>query len=505
MDAVPEVRFADAAGSTIAYEVFGEGPVTICVSPPLAQNIELVWESPRVRRMFERYASFSRQVIFDKRGTGLSDRSLEVAGLDERVDQLRAVMDDAGVGSAYVHGVSEGGPMAIMFAATYPDRVDGLILEGTAASLLSDEARAVRDTPQGRAAAEERWADFVAAWGTPRSRTLELFSPSLLGDPEIVAWWPHYERHAIGRDSLLGLLRANGDMDARGVIDRVRCPVLIVHRVGDPVVPLEQARETRELFEAAGIDVRMVEVPGADHYTFAGDMEAVAGAIERFTTGTVQGRTARVGSQGERGGVVSVLGRFEVLVDGEPVPAGEWGSRRARTLLKRLVVARGWPVPREELMELLWPGERSDRLAARLSVQLSAVRRVLRGGVVADRSTVRLDLGHVAVDLEEWFRATEDRAVVEGYAELLPEDRYEDWTGPLRDEMRDRFVLAARRLGETAEDDVAVPALRRVVDLDPYDEAAHRLLVRRLRRAGRMGEAADARRRLEEVLADLGL
>lgn len=319
--------------------------MTICVSPPLAQNIELVWESPRVRRMLERYASFSRQVIFDKRGTGLSDRSLDVAGLDERVDKLRAVMDDAGVDRGFVHGVSKGGPMAIMFAATYPDRVDGLILEGTAASLLSEEARDVRSTPAGRAAAEERWQAFVQAWGTPRSRTLELFSPSLLADPEIVSW----------------------------------------------------------------------------------DAEAVYVAIEEFTTGRVRASAGAEVPLRRRRVEVEALGRFEVPVDGEQVAAAEWGSRQARTVLGRLVAGRGWPVTREELIDILWPDERSDRLGARLSVQLSAVRRVLGGGVVADRSTVRLDLSAVSVDLEGWFRLTDDRAVVEGFADPLPEYRYEDW------------------------------------------------------------------------------
>ncbi|MCA1781091.1 MAG: alpha/beta fold hydrolase [Dermatophilaceae bacterium] len=498
---MPEIRFAQAAGSTIAYEVFGEGPVTICVAPPLAQNVELVWESPLVRRMFERYASFSRQVIYDKRGTGLSDRTLDVPGLDERVDELRAVMDDAGVSSAYIHGVSEGGPMAIMFAATYPDRVDGLILEGTAASLLSDQARAERSTPEGLAAARERWSAYVSAWGTSQSRSIALFAPSLLADEEFVRWWSHYERHAISRDSLLALFQSNGDTDARGVLDRVECPVLIVHRTGDPVVSIERARETLRLFEAAGAEVRMEEVPGGDHYAFAGDVDAICDAVERFTTGTVRSRP----TASRRTVRVTTMGRFAVVVDGVPVPVAEWGSRRARTLLKRLVVARGWPVPREELIEVLWPGECSNRLNARLSVQLSALRRVLGGGVVADRSTVRLDLSQVSVDLEAWFRLTADQAVVDGYADLLPEDRYEDWSGSLRDEMRDRVAAAARRLGEDADPAVAVAALRNVVEIDPYDEGAHRLLVRRLHGSGRLGEAAEAQRRLDEVLAELGL
>ena len=125
------------------------------------------------------------------------------------------------------------------------------------------------------------------------------------------------------------------------------------------------------------------------------------------------------------------MGRFDVVVDGTSVPTSAWGSKRARTLLKRLVVARGWPVTRDELIEVLWPdGGDIDRLGARLSVQLSAVRRILRGGVIADRSSIRLDLDHVDVDIERWFAQTDDAAIVAGYdGEFLPDDRYEDWSG----------------------------------------------------------------------------
>lgn len=526
MDEVPEVRFAEAAGSTLAYEVFGDGPVTICVVPPMAQNVELAWESPVIRRMLERYAAFSRQVIFDKRGTGLSDRSLDIPGLDERVDELRAVMDAAAVDRAFVHGVSEGGPMAIMFAATYPGRVQGLILEGTSASLLTDEQRAVRSTPQGMAAARRRWEEFVDAWGTPGSRTVALFGPSLLTDEDFVRWWPHYERHSASRDALTELFRMNGDMDARGVLDRVDCPVLIVHRTGDLITPVERARETYRLFRQAGADVELVELPGEDHWSFAGDRDAVCDAVERFTTGRTAGngrtdgtdrtsrRTTTPAEVPTHAVQVRAMGRFEVVVDGSPARPGDWGSRQARTLLKRLVVARGWPVPREELVHLLWPDELSDRLAARLSVQLSAVRRVLGGAVVADRSTVRLDLAAVDVDVERWFRLEDDLVLVRGYAELLPEDRYDDWTAPLRDQMRDRFVAAAHRVaravladpadgGAGSEDGVVL--LRRVLELDPYDEEAHRALVELLHRDGRHGEAVAAQERYEEAMAELGI
>ena len=136
--------------------VYGDGPVTICAVPPAAQNIELAWESPVLRRLFDHYARFSRQVVFDKRGTGMSDRRLDIPELDERVDELKAVMDDAGVERAWIHGLSEGGPMAIMFAATYPERVEGLILEGTAASLSTD-ARCCGIRPRWRRRGSAGW------------------------------------------------------------------------------------------------------------------------------------------------------------------------------------------------------------------------------------------------------------------------------------------------------------------------------------------------------------
>ena len=443
MRLAPEIRFARATNSTIAYMVYGEGPVTICAVPPMAANVELAWNSPVIRRMFERYATFSRQVAFDKRGTGMSDRSLDIPGLDERIDELTAVMDDAGVDHAYLHGLSEGGPMAIMFAATYPERVDGLILEGTGASLSTDDDRRLRASPDYRPS--EMRQQFISSWGTPDSMTLEVFAPTLLEDEEFAVWWPSYERQAANRDAIAALFDLNIEMDARDALPHVTCPVLILHRTDDLAVPVERARETYRLLQEAGADVRLVELPGIDHFTFAGDIDPIADEIERFTTGTVRDRPPVARHRVE----VRTLGEFDVLVDGEPVPTSAWGSRRARTLLKRLVAAQGWPVTRDELIEILWPDELSDRLNARLSVQLSGVRRVLHGAVIADRSTVRLDLDAVDVDLARWSKldpdADGDDAIVDGYpGDFLPDDVYEDWSSGVRDEARSRFVAAAR-------------------------------------------------------------
>ena len=197
------------------------------------------------------------------------------------------------------------------------------------------------------------------------------------------------------------------------------------------------------------------------------------------------------------------MGCFEVSVDGQRVPTSEWGPKRARTLLKRLVAARGWPVTRDELFELFWPGDASERLGARLSVQLSAVRRILRGGVVADRLSIRLDTSRLEIDVDAWFALDDDAAIVEGYSEFLPEDRYDDWSAPLRDAIRDRFVTAARRLIDTIDDGAAfIPLLRRVVQVDPYDEPIQRALVGCLHADGRPAEAAAAHERYVEARAE---
>jgi pimeloyl-ACP methyl ester carboxylesterase len=135
--AMPETRYARNGLVSIAYQVFGEGPITLVVAPPGATNCEVFWEDPRFRRMFAGFASFCRFVHFDKRGTGLSDRAIEIGSFDERVDDMKAVLDDAGIEQSYVMGLSEGGPMAIVFAATYPERTLGLILASTTPCLVA--------------------------------------------------------------------------------------------------------------------------------------------------------------------------------------------------------------------------------------------------------------------------------------------------------------------------------------------------------------------------------
>ncbi|MEM8904338.1 MAG: alpha/beta fold hydrolase [Actinomycetota bacterium] len=497
-DEVPEVRFAAARGARIAYQDFGAGPPVVVV-PPFAQDIELAWERHEIRSMLHRMSAFCRLIPFDKRGTGSSDRRSLVPGLDERVDDLGAVLDAAGIDRAHLYAQSEGGPMAILFAATYPDRVDSLILHGawarypgTLHGVDRDELLAGVD-------------GFVARWGTPDSPIADGFAPSLSGDASFRTWHQRYERRAATSDALADLLRLMVDFDVRDVLDRITAPTLVLHRAGDQIVPIELGREL-----AAGIPgARLVEQEGVDHFAYAGDIEPWVAELERFVTGEV--RTRPVDARPARPTVVvRTLGRFAVEVDGEEVPTSAWGSRRARTLLKRLVVARGWPVTRDELTELLWPDDTEvHRLGARLSVQLSAVRRVLGGGVVADRETVRLDLSTVTTDLEQ-LHGHDDGAVLDAYAgELLPEDRYDDWTQGPRDLARARFTEAARRrlseLDRAGDHLGAVELARRFLEAAPLDDDAHRTLVTALLRSERPDDARRALERWNEVAVELGM
>ena len=497
MRSVPPTRYARSGDVSLAYQDFGHGPVTLVSVPPLARNIELAWECPQYRRYFSRVASFSRYVHFDKRGTGASDRTLPMPSLDTRVDDLRAVMDAAEVDRAFLWGSSEGGPMALLFAVTYPDRVEGLVLDGTAAVLLpACEPPAAREQ---RLARRELW---LSAWGTEKSVTLEIMAPSVASDPWYRAWQPRYERQSASPAALRELISMNDEIDVRAVLPAIDVPTLGRHRVDDGVVPIQQARETFAAIPRA----RLVEFPGADHFSHIGaEIDTWLGLLQHFITGTRQrSRHRRVTLRPDRGGAgtsIQTLGGFSVLVGGREVPLTAWGSRRARQLCKRLAAACGHPVAREQLIDLLWPEDLGEqRLSARLSVQLSTVRRVLGGGVIADRDSVRLDLSEVRLDIADLHIAAEANnleRVVELYrAEFLPLDLYEDWAAAAREQARLVYVHAARKLAiaaaVTGDHERAAAFARRILATDPFDEAAHRQLIAALGAAGHAGAARQA-------------
>ncbi len=500
MAPTPPVHFATSHGARLGYQVFGQGDETIVAIPPFAQNIEIGWEQPALRAMLERFGSFCRFLHFDKRGTGTSDRTSRAPGVDERVDDLRAIMDHAGIEHAHLFAQSEGGPMTLLFAASFPERVDSVILFGSGASMAPSDL-----TPEQRPQYLERQSTIAAVWGTEQSPIVDRFAPSLAHDQEFRTWHQRNERMSATPESLRELLELSLDMDVSEVLPNISVPTLVLHRTGDVVVPVERGREVAQAVPGA----RIVEFEGVDHFGYVGDIDGWMSELEQFVTGTVQPRQSPPAPSPNI--AIRTLGRFAVERDGAEVPANEWGSRHARQLLKRLVAGNGWPVTRDELTDLLWPeATEVDRLSARLSVQLSTVRRVLGGGIVSDRQSVRLDLTEVTTDLAEFHATTDDEATVAAYdGVFLPDDLYDDWTGQVRLESQTRFVEAALRLAQRAADSAdhsrAAELAGRVVANDPYHEGAHQLVVQSLITSGQVGAARNAHEVWSRALAELDI
>jgi len=505
VDGCPPVRWAAASdGASIAYQVFGDGPFDVLVIPPMAQNMELLWERPEHRRMFERMGRFARVVHFDKRGTGCSDRTVPVPGIDQHVDDARAVMDAAGVRRGVIYGLSEGGPMAVLFTATYPTRVAGLVLHASAARIID------RDAYPAEARERDRWGPDgrFTQWGTPDSTVLELMAPTGWADPAYRAWHRRYERHCATPSALRDLFELMDGLDVREALPSVSVPTLVLHVRNDPCIPVERARQTAAMIPGA----RLVEHDGIDHFPHVGDMDWWLLEVERFVTGreptTLVSATTRTTQ-------IRTFGRFEVERDGEVQPLAAWGSRQARVLCKRLAAAAGRPVPRDELIDLLWPDDDGDRarLSARLSVQLSTVRRLLDGGVIADRDSVRLDLTEVQLDLADFERAVVgdrvDEVLTIHHDVFLPEEAYAQWAIDRRDWARSMTIKVLRaRIADAirrGDDDTTIESLRRLLQLDAYDVDGHQRLIAALQRTGELGEARRARNRYQAAMDDLGI
>jgi pimeloyl-ACP methyl ester carboxylesterase/plasmid stabilization system protein ParE len=276
----PPTQYARSGDASVAYQVVGEGPIDLVLILGFATHLELQWESPPFARFFERIISFSRLIIFDKRGTGLSDPVTEVPTLEQRVDDVRAVMDAAGSERAALFGISEGGPMSVLFAATHPDRVRALVLYG--AMGRTTEAP---DYPWASPAEalRESAAEFIAPyWGQRAEGMVELFSPSFADDPQAVEFTARMERSAASPAMVQQIFEMFLDTDVRAILPTIHVPTLVLHRHGDRVVNRRAGKELAARIPGA----RYVELPGIDHLPWAGDSEAVLGEIEEFLTGS---------------------------------------------------------------------------------------------------------------------------------------------------------------------------------------------------------------------------
>ena len=494
------VRFARVAGAAIAYQTWGSGPARVVVVPPLAQNVELTWERPEYRAFFARLGAFATVLHFDKRGTGASDRTDRMPTIDQRVEDVVAVMDAVGLARAHLLGISEGGPVAIALAATYPARVETLGLFGSGARTIGDL------TDEERASRRARVRYFHQCWGTDASVTLDVFAPSVAADPDYRAWEPRYERQSATPAALGELLEMVEVIDVRPLLGAVVAPTLLLHRRHDGVVPVELARETVALLP----DARLVELAGHDHFAHVGDVDEWVDHYERFVAGAVAPRRETSGHDVR----IDTMGGFRVTVGGRPVATNAWGSRQARLVCRRLAVALDRPVPRDELTDLLWPDELDPaKRSARLSVVLSNIRRVLGGGILADRDAVRLDLDAVALDLvvlRDAITAGDDAAVLAAYTgPVLPEDAYDDWATTARHRFAAAVTSARRRVAAQAAEhgrwDEVVEHAHAMLEADQFDERAHELLVRALLASGRRGEARLAIGRYEACMSELGV
>jgi class 3 adenylate cyclase len=312
----PDTRYARSGDVGIAYQTIGEGEMDLVIAFPFVSHLDLLWESPALAHFMTRLSSFARVILFDRRGVGLSDPVDGAATLEERMDDVRAVMDAAGSERAALLGMSEGATMCLLFAATYPERTSALVLWGAMAR--STRADDYPWAPE-KEAVEEAQSELIAPlWG--QGATIEIFSPSLADDARAREFQARFERQAASPMRVQQLLQTFLATDVRDALPLVQTPTLVLHRREDHAVSFRAARWLAEQIEGS----RYVELPGQDHFPWVGDSDAALAAIEEFLTGVrPQPATERV--------LATVL--FTDIVDSTRL-ATELGDRRWRERLE---------------------------------------------------------------------------------------------------------------------------------------------------------------------------
>ncbi len=307
----PETKYAKSGDVNIAYQVVGDGPLDLVFVPGWVSHLEVGWEDPSFARFLHRLASFSRLIMFDKRGTGLSDRvSLnELPTLEQRMDDVRAVMDAVGSERAAVMGVSEGGSMCALFAATYPERTSALVLYAANArhpahGLTPEQLQPILE------AFERGWGQGMAG---------PMWAPSRAHDQQLMGWLARYGRLGASPGAAVALFRMAAAINIRKVLPAIRVPTLILHRTGDQALPVIESRYMAEQIPGA----KYVELPGDDHLPYLGDADAILDEVQEFLTGV------RPAPEPDRV-LATVL--FTDIV-GSTQQAAELGDRRWRELL----------------------------------------------------------------------------------------------------------------------------------------------------------------------------
>jgi pimeloyl-ACP methyl ester carboxylesterase len=272
-DLIPETRYAKSGEINIAYQVLGAGPIDLIYVPGWVSHLEYGWEEPLLARFYRKMASFSRLILFDKRGTGLSDQSNNFPTLEQRMDDVRAVMEAVGSERAVIFGMSEGGNMAMLFAATYPERTIALITFGVFAKRVYDPEYPWAPTPEQR----QKFYDALEnEWGGPVG--VEDLAPSMAHDERFRHWWATYQRRSASPRAVMTLAKHNTQIDVRHVLPAIRVPTLVLHRTNDLDCNIEEGR-----YIAARIpNAKFVELPGEDHIPFVGDQDAILNQVKSF-------------------------------------------------------------------------------------------------------------------------------------------------------------------------------------------------------------------------------
>jgi pimeloyl-ACP methyl ester carboxylesterase len=272
----PETRYAKSGDVNIAFQVTGRDGPDLVFAPGWVSHIEYAWEEASFAPFLRRLAGFSRLIVLDRRGTGLSDPVDRLPTLEERMDDLRAVMDAAGSEQAFLFGISESGPMSVLFAATYPERTRGLMLCNTFARHLLAADQSGVFTAEMLA----QLLDLIEKhWGT--GLTPRLFAPSRAKDEAFVQSWARFERRAVSKGAMRKIVAMAGDTDVRHVLPSIRVPTLVVHRAGDAAVSVNAGRYLAQNIPGA----RLVEVAGDDHFPWVGDTASILDEVEQFVTG----------------------------------------------------------------------------------------------------------------------------------------------------------------------------------------------------------------------------